>query len=206
MKKFSAKTLNDCLVKAANELKCDQTEMTYEIIEEKKGILGIGSSVTITAYCNEDIKEFIFEYLGEYFTEMNLETEIEISLTTEGFKVILNAENNAILIGKNGQTLQALNNVVRGACNNTFKKRINVYIDINNYKQDRYGKVKAIARRVAKTVQKTKVTAKLDPMPSDERKIVHQYLGKMANIRTESMGEGAERHLTIVYDENKVIE
>lgn len=206
MKKYTAKTLEELLNHAAKDKGVDTSELTYNVTEEKKGILGIGTSITAEVYCMNDVKEFVFNYLGEFFTELNQEIEIEILQQTEGFKVMLNAENNAILIGKNGQTLQAINTVVKSAVNSTFKKRFHILVDINNYKIDRYAKVKSIARRVAKTVQKTKVTAVLDPMPNDERKVIHQYLGEMPNIRTESEGEGHARHLKIIYDPAKQIE
>ncbi|MEG0076513.1 Jag family protein [Anaerorhabdus sp.] len=203
MKKYTAKTLDELLKNASNEKHVDVSELTYFITEEKKGILGIGTSVSADVYCMNDVKEFIFNYLGEFFTELNQEIEVEIIQQPDGIKVMLNAENNAILIGKNGQTLQAMNTVLRGAVNSTFKKRIPTLIDINNYKTDRYAKVKAMAKRIARTVQKTKVEAVLDPMPNDERKVIHQFLGEMDHIKTESEGEGSHRHLKIMYDENK---
>lgn len=203
MKKYTAKTLDELLKNASNEKHVDVSELTYFITEEKKGILGIGTSISADVYCMNDVKEFIFNYLGEFFTELNQEIEVEIIQQPDGIKVMLNAENNAILIGKNGQTLQAMNTVLRGAVNSTFKKRIPTLIDINNYKTDRYAKVKAMAKRIARTVQKTKVEAVLDPMPNDERKVIHQFLGEMDHIKTESEGEGSHRHLKIMYDENK---
>ncbi|SJZ45321.1 protein jag [Anaerorhabdus furcosa] len=203
MKKYTAKTLDELLKNAANDKHVEINDLTYFVTEEKKGILGIGTSVSADVYCMDDVKEFIFNYLGEFFTELNQEIEVEIVRQNDGFKVMLNAENNAILIGKNGQTLQAMNTVLRGAVNSTFKKRIPTLIDINNYKTDRYAKVKAMAKRIARTVQKTKVEAVLDPMPNDERKVIHQFLGEMDHIKTESEGEGNHRHLKIMYDENK---
>lgn len=203
MKKYTAKTLEELLNHAARDKGVEVSELTHFITEEKKGILGIGTSVTAEVYCMNDVKEFVFNYLGEFFTELNQEIEIEILQQPEGFKVMLNAENNAILIGKNGQTLQAINTVVKSAVNSTFKKRFHILVDINNYKLDRYAKVKSIARRVAKTVQKSKVTATLDPMPNDERKVIHQYLSEMPNIKTESEGDRQARHLKIMYVSSK---
>ena len=76
-------------------------------------------------------------------------------------------------------------------------------MDINNYKTDRYDKIKGIAYRVAKSVQKSHVSATLDPMPSDERRVIHNFLSEMANIRTESEGDGRGRRVKIIYDANK---
>jgi len=93
--------------------------------------------------------------------------------------------------------------VLKAAVNATFKKRINVVVDVNHYKEDRYKKVKAIARREAINVAKTHVDCELDPMPNDERKVIHQYLQDFKNVSTVSIGEGNKRHLCIKYTPEK---
>ncbi|MFV0478966.1 MAG: protein jag [Anaerorhabdus sp.] len=203
MTSYTAKTLEDLLQQASKDKGIDIQLLNYHILEEKKGLLGIGSSITAEVYSNDDIKEFLFTYLGNFFTNINQDIEIEISSQDKGFKILLNGENNAILIGKGGQTLQSITAVTRSAVSAHFKSRINVLIDINNYKVDRYAKVKSIAKRVAISVQKSKISASLDPMPNDERKVIHQYLEEFDNIKTESEGEGSRRHLKIIYVPNK---
>ncbi len=200
MKNYTAKTLADLLKVAATEKNVAVEDLSYFVTEEKKGLLGLGTSVTADVYCLNDVKEFIFEYLGNFFTNLNQDIEIEILQTGDAFKVMLNAENNAVLIGKNGQTLQAINTVVKSAANSEFKRRFQILVDINNYKESRYEKVIAMAKRIAKTVQRTHITATLDPMPNDERKAVHQALTDMPNIKTESEGEGSNRHLKIMFE------
>lgn len=132
-----------------------------------------------------------------------MEVEVECVKDDYQYKVQLNAENNAILIGKNGQTLQDINTVVKAAASSEFKKKVMVLTDINGYKENKYVKECSAALRIAKTVQKTKVDAVLDPMPNDERKAIHTYLANMPRIRTISEGEGKDRRLKIVYDANK---
>ena len=114
-----------------------------------------------------------------------------------------NAENNAILIGKNGKTLSAFNTILRGAVNSEFRKRIDVLVDVNNYKEDRYHRLASAAKRTAKQVQRSHVDASLDPMPNDERKVIHKTLNNWHNIRTESEGEGSDRHVVIKYVEDE---
>ncbi len=201
MKKYTAKNLDEALALIIKEQNCKKEDITYEVVEESKHFLGIGNSITISAYTNQDIKDFIFDYLGSYFTNLNQEVAIEIILEKDLFKVILDAENNAIIIGKGGQTLRAISTVLKAATNNTFKKRVNIVVDINNYKEDRYRKVKSIANRVAKEVAKTHIDAALDPMPNDERKVIHEFLSKREHIKTESEGDGSQRHLVIKYVE-----
>ena len=203
MKKYEGKNLEDLLKEVAKEKGCEVEELSYYVLEEKAGLLGIGKQVIAEVYSLDDVKDFIYEYLRTFFDGLELDVDITVNRNLDSFKVMLNAENNAMLIGKNGTTLQAINIVVRAAANAEFKRRFIVLVDINNYKADRYDKIKHLAKRVAQTVQKTRVSAKLDPMPNDERKVIHQYLSEMHNIRTVSEGEGNYRYLRIFYDENK---
>jgi len=202
MNHYTGKTLEEALKNAAEDKGCTPEELTYFVTEEKKGVLGIGNSTGIDAYCMNDVKEFLFDYIGNFFTDIDEDIEVGIETRDEGLIVRLNAENNAVLIGKMGKTLAALNTVVRGAVNNEFRKRIDVLVDVNEYKEDRYRKVRSMAKRIAKQVQRTHVDAELDPMPNDERKAIHKVLNEWHNIHTESEGEGRDRHVCIRYAED----
>lgn len=210
MKKYTGKTVDDVLNEIVRTQECKKEDITYTVVEETKHLFGIGNSVTIEAYTPQDVKEFIFDYLGAYFTELNQEVSIEIivspSKEKEGelvYRIILDAENNAIVIGKNGQTLRAITTVLKAAVNATFRKRMNIVVDVNHYKEDRYKKVKAMAARVAKEVRRSHIDAELDPMPNDERKVIHQYLQDFKGVTTVSVGEGAKRHLVIKYQKEE---
>ena len=111
----------------------------------------------------------------------------------------INSERNPILIGTGGKTLQAFNELTRLAVSAHFKHRYRVLLDVGGYKEERYEKVARIARREAKSVQKTKGSAKLNPMTPDERRIVHNALNGMPHITTESEGEGGNRAVVIKY-------
>ena len=200
---YTAKNLDDALREACIKKDCRIDELTYNVLEENKGFLGIGSSVKIEAYCLNDVKEFLFDYLGNFFTNANIECSVEIFQKDDSFTIMLDAENNAVLIGKNGKTLQAINTVVKSAVNSEFKRKFKILVDINNYKQERYSKLKSMAIRIAKNVSRTKVDASLDPMSNDERKVIHQALANLKHIKTESEGEGLNRHLVIKYVDHK---
>lgn len=203
MERYVGKNREEALANAAKAKGCTVEELTYNVLEEKQGIFGLGSKVEIEAYFDGDIAKFIVDYLNTYFEGINMNVEVTCAKEDYYFKAELNAENNAILIGKNGKTLQDINTVVKAAASSKFKKRVIVVTDINGYKEEKYHKECAMALRVAKTVQRTKVNATLDSMPNDERKVVHSYLVNMPKIRTVSEGEGKDRHIVIVYDANK---
>ncbi|QIK69077.1 KH domain-containing protein [Erysipelothrix sp. HDW6C] len=203
MKQYTAKNLDDLLKQVANEKNVNPDELVYYVIEEKSGFLGIGASVTAEVYALSDVSDFVKAYLQTFFDGMGQAVEISVEQSKSNIRIAINAENNAILIGRGGKSLEGLNLLVKNAVNAQFKRRFFVSLDINNYKNERYQKLKAMAKRIAKQVQRTKVDATLDPMPNDERRTIHKELTEFPNIRTVSEGSGRNRHLKIVYDPNK---
>ena len=96
----------------------------------------------------------------------------------------------------------SITNFIKAAVNAKFKKRIDILIDVNHYKSDRYYKLRGMAKRIGKQVQRDHVKVALDPMPNDERKVIHKALNEWHNIKTESEGEGSNRHVCISYVED----
>lgn len=204
MKEYTGKTIEDILEIAGKEKGVSVDELNYFIKEEKEGLIfNLGKKVVAEVYSEKDVVNFLKNYLDTFFNGLDLKVDVDITKDNDCFRILLNADNNAILIGKNGQTLEAINSVLKGAASSQFRKRYHILVDINNYKTDRYDKIKGIAYRVAKSVQKSHVSATLDPMPSDERRVIHNFLSEMANIRTESEGDGRGRRVKIIYDANK---
>ncbi len=203
MKNYQAKTLEEILEQAAEDYGCDTSSLLYNVLEEKDGILGIGKSITAEVFTMDDVKEFLFDYMGDFFTGIDLDLECAIEEKDNAFIVNLNADNNAVLIGKMGKTLSAFNTVIKAAVNAKFKKRIDILIDVNHYKSDRYYKLRGMAKRIGKQVQRDHVKVALDPMPNDERKVIHKALNEWHNIKTESEGEGSNRHVCISYVEDQ---
>lgn len=202
MKRYSAKNLDELLNNAAQEKGVSTEDLTYYIVEEKQGFLGFGTEVIAEVYAQQDVLDFLKEYVEKFLHHYDSEATVTVTKERELIRISIDASNNAILIGKNGQTLQAINTVVKGAVNSKFKHRFQLVVDINDYKKERYEKVRQMAKRIAKNVEKTKIAAVLDPMPNDERKVVHQALSKMRNIKTESEGDGRNRRLRIFFDQN----
>ena len=202
MKNYQAKTLEEIIEQAAEDYGWDTSSLMYNVLEEKDGILGIGKSITAEVFTMDDVKEFLFDYMGDFFTGIDLDLECAIEEKDNAFIVNLNADNNAVLIGKMGKTLSAFNTVIKAAVNAKFKKRIDILIDVNHYKSDRYYKLRGMAKRIGKQVQRDHVEVALDPMPNDERKVIHKALNEWHNIKTESEGEGSNRHVCISYVED----
>ena len=203
VKVYTGKNLDDLLKSVAAEKGVAVEELTYTVKEEKAGFLGIGGKVEAEVYCSKDIEAFLKAYLERFFENIEMQAEVTVKNDDGFYRIQINAENNAVLIGKNGTALQSLNTIVKAAASSEFRKRVGVLIDINGYKQEKYHKVCALAMRVAKDVRRTKTDAILDPMPADERKAIHNHLADMDCITTESEGEGNHRRLKIMYTPDK---
>lgn len=201
MEKFTGKTVEEAVSRACAAMEVTESELFYTVTYEKKTLFT--KKVEIEAYCMKTVEQFIVNYLTTVLTDMQFENEVTTKIVDGRIMVNLNTNNNSILIGKGGVILRAINTLVKTAVSNTFKKRIELSVDINGYKQDRYKKVAHMAQRLGRSVQKNRVDVKLDPMPGDERKIIHQTLANMNYVRTESFGEGRNRYLTIIYDASK---
>ena len=201
MKFFVGKTVEEALAKASEELNSPVENITYEVINETKSLLGLKKKVEISAYTDAMIIEFVQNYIKDIIEALGLEVSLATKYEDGFIRIKISTNHNSILIGKNGRTLQALNQVVRCATNFTFKKRVRILLDINDYKEEKYAKLASIAKREAIRVSKTKITAVLDPMTADERRAVHNAIANFKNVKTISEGEAKNRHITIVYEE-----
>ncbi len=196
MKKYQAKTVDEAVNLAAQELGILPSEVNFAIHEEKKGIF---KKVTIEVYELSDAIEFAEGYLKNVTAALGIVAETTTVLKDDIIHISLNSDHNPILIGKNGKTLQALNELTRLAVSSKYKKRFRILLDINDYKDGKYSRVAFAARRAAKEVQKTKMDATLEAMPADERRVVHNALTNFSHIKTESAGEGNHRAVVIKY-------
>ncbi len=200
MKIYEGKTLDDVIQHACQDLGITPDELTYEIIEEKKGLFS--KKVVIECYCESMVQEYLENFVRKTLTNMEFQVETVSYIQNGRIYCNINSDNNSILIGKNGVILRAFNFIVRQAVQNEFKKRFEISLDINGYKENRYKKVSAMAKRLGKQVLRTKIAVKLDPLPADERKVVHQTISDFnKHLKTESQGEGKERFTTISYVE-----
>ncbi len=197
MKQFEGKTLEDVLSTACSELNVSQDQLHYNVIEEKKGLFS--KKVVIECYTYDLVQDYMKDYITRILNDMEFEVEIVTFVQDNRVYCNLNTDNNSILIGKNGVVLRTLNFIVKHAVNTEFKERIEISLDINGYKEARFKKVQAMGRRIGKQVQRSHIDVKLDPMPADERKVMHQVIAEMDHLRTESSGEGKNRFITIYY-------
>ncbi|MBE6132452.1 MAG: KH domain-containing protein [Erysipelotrichaceae bacterium] len=194
--KYIGATKEEALENAAQDQGVSVNELVYEVIGENE------ACVQIEVYEIVDIIEYAQTYLKEAIESIGIDCRVTPSLKDDIIHLKVDSNHNSILIGKNGKTLQSLNELTRIAVSNHFKKRYRILLDINGYKNDKYDRLCKMARRIGHEVQKTKTNVTLDPMPADERRVIHNTLTNMPNIKTESTGFGKQRQIQVIYVES----
>jgi spoIIIJ-associated protein len=146
--------------------------------------------------------EILTEVLRLMGIQAVVETKLGHELAEEGEappKVLnITGEDLGILIGRRGETLRALQYLVRLMVSHRLKRWTNLVVDVENYLLRRQRSLESLAQRVAEQAVRTGHTQSLEPMPAYERRLVHIALRKHPKVTTQSVGEGEKRKVTIV--------
>ena len=177
-----------------NNLSLDDVVYTTK---ENKGKLFKGNTVTVTVVKKEELYNVTKEYLKELIEGLGLEVNFEIQKKDDVNILKIYSNRNAILIGKNGQTLRALEILVKQMLQAKYNINFKVILDVENYRQKRQRNLEFLAKKTAKEVARTKVEVHMDNMNAYERRIIHNVLTDFKGIKTESEGEEPNRHIVI---------
>lgn len=194
---IEGKNIEEVKSKAIKMFKEPEEKLTFEVKNEKKGFLGIGSFVTVEVSLNVNAAEEGQNFLKKVISEMGIEAKIEMINDNEEVKYNIFSNSNPLLIGRGGSTIDALQYLTRIVISKYTDKRIICIVDVGEYKQKRKMQLEILATKVAKEVAVTKIEIKLDPMNSYERRVVHAKLSEWRDVYTESVGQEPDRCLVI---------
>lgn len=198
-------TIEQAVQNALQQLSSTQDEVEINVIEDgKKGFLGIFGSKPAKVHVikKKNLVEKSLDYLKGIIECLDETSEIDVEYSDGKDPQLLftiKGEKVALVIGKRGNTLNALQFLVQTFVNRQSKQLIHVVVDAENYRLKRKEALEILAKRTAQTVAKTKKAVSLEPMPSFERKIIHHILTDMPNISTKSVGQDPYRQLVIEY-------
>ncbi len=118
----------------------------------------------------------------------------------EAPSVMLDVQGNDLgaLIGRKGETLAALQYIARLILSKSLNESVNLIVDVEGYRQRREQQLRRMAQRMAEQALQRQRTLSLEPMPASERRIIHLELRDHPGVRTESVGEGDRRKVTII--------
>ncbi|MGN8647655.1 RNA-binding cell elongation regulator Jag/EloR [Gracilibacillus sp. HCP3S3_G5_1] len=217
MRKITAtgQTVEEAVQSALRQLNITEDQAKVEVIDEgKKGLLGLFGSkpaiVKVTeaepqvekssvekVQADEDpvkkIQQYVENIISEFQVDVKVRTEVEQNIVT----VQLSGEKIALLIGKRGQTLNAIQYLAQLAMHQYAEKYYTVIVDAEGYRDRRKETLYTLAERLADRASKTKKDVKIEPMPSYERKIIHTALQQRADVETVSQGTEPNRYVVI---------
>ena len=193
--RYTGKTKEEAINNAKIELQELESDLYIKEIEVKSGLFNKKAEIEVIR--KSDVAEYVKELVKEIINNMGLNCNLEVKKRENGLNITIVSENNSILIGKNGRTLDSLTSIIKHSIYNEIGEYYPFVLDVGEYKQAREQRLERMAKKVAREVAYTKVPAKLDPMNSYERRIVHSILADNKKVTTESEGEEPNRCVVI---------
>jgi len=197
--KKSAKTVEFAIEEALRTLMIARDEAEVEIIDVgSKGFMGLGARPAQVKVSIRHNPERIAEaFIKEMGMAMGVLIGVKTTLSEKQLDIVLTGDNMGILIGKRGQTLDAIQYLVSLAVNKGKAPYLNVVIDSENYRKRRKEILEHLAHNLAKKVKNTKKPVTLEPMNTFERRIIHSALQSDKQVATYSEGADPFRNIVI---------
>ncbi len=185
----------------------DETSKT-EFVEDNKQTTVNQSEVSSETVATEvqsklDVNEAIKAYIEQYLNSMNIEATVTVEKAENDERLTfrINSDNNGVLIGKNGATIEALNTMAKQysiiLAEQNKEKKVLFNVRVADYKSTRDVQLEILAVKSAKKVVRYGMPVKLQPMNSYERRIVHARLAGFRGVKTLSEGEKPNRFVVI---------
>lgn len=194
------RTVDEAVAAALKTLKAKKEEVEIEVLEEgSKGFLGLLGSrqARVRVVVRESPEKLIKEFLDRILQDMNMDVGIEIKPREGYYFVNFYGKHLGILIGRRGETLDALQYLCNLAVNRRLKNRVKIIIDIEGYRKKREQTLVNLARRLSAKVKETGNKIVLEPMNPHERRIIHTALQNERDICTSSEGQEPNRKVVI---------
>lgn len=231
----TGKTVEEAIQNGCKKLKKQDFECDIEVLEEaKKGFLGLGRTdakvkLTIKSPNETEFEQFAEEvnlkdtekenekseiavkYLTDILNKMNIEDySIKTVISQKGIKLVIDGKNLGILIGRHGETLDALQYLVSLVCNKIDSDYCRITLDCGNYRANREETLKELSRKLSEKAKRTGRVQILEPMNPYERRLIHAVVSNIEGVSSKSKGEEPYRKVIIIpndkhYNYNKRI-
>ena len=206
VREFSGKTVEEALTAATMELGMASSQLNYEVIEEgSSGFLGMFKKpamirVSWEIVVEKSLTEKAQDFCDELFKAMKVETKTAIDYQEEEkvMNIDLSGPNMGILIGKRGQTLDALQYLISLFVNKESEEYIRVKLDTENYRERRKATLEKLAKKIAYSVKRNRKAIALEPMNPYERRVIHSALQNDRYVCTKSEGEEPYRKVVVM--------
>ena len=153
---------------------------------------------------NDEKAQAIRTFLTGLLEQMECPADIHVYLPEKGrYKVILEGKNLGALIGRRGETLDAIQQLTSYSVNRSGGGRVRIQLDAENYREKREQSLQHLAHKVAGKVVKYRRSVTLEPMTASERHVIHTALQEVPGVTTYSTGTEPNRRIIVAYDREK---
>ncbi len=200
----TGKTVEEAVSEALKELNITRDEAEIEVIEEgSRGFLGMfgAKEAVVNVKKKFDPEKTAKTFLKEMFIAMGLIVNIDTNLKEKQLEIKISGDDMGIIIGKRGQTLDAIQYLVNLVVNKGTAPYISVTLDTENYRERRKETLESLAFNLAKKVKHTGKNVVLEPMNPYERRIIHSALQNDRYVTTYSEGDEPYRNVVIALKE-----
>jgi spoIIIJ-associated protein len=204
----SAKTEEEAVSSALEQLGVSRDEVSVEILERaKSGFLGLGASpalVRVSYEVQDTQRDKVENFLRGLLERMGTEAEIEITQREDGgIDVNLSGSGMGAIIGRRGETLDAIQHLVNYSVNRGSEKRLHINVDAENYRAKREESLVHLAEKMAAKAVKYRRSMALEPMNSYERHVIHTALQDYPGVSTASIGVEPNRRVVVNYEKTE---
>ena len=195
---FSGSNIEEIKKEALEKLNLNESEVIFVIDNySKKGLLK-KENYQLKVYKLTDIVVYIKEYIQELLTKMGIKINSFIDNSKDNqINLTINSDKDALLIGKEGKNLKALELVVKQHIHNLINSYPYLILNVGNYNERHELYLQNLAKKIANEVKKTRQEVIMDNMNSYERRIVHNALANIKGVTTISEGEEPNRHIIV---------
>lgn len=202
----TGRTVQEAIDNGLKELNVDRDRVETSVLEvPQKGFLGIlGSKLAkVEITVKEDVEQIAKDFLGKILGQMHIEADIETKLEDDVLHIEIQGKNMGIIIGRRGETLDALQYLTSLTINKGKDQYTRVVLDTENYRSKREKTLQQLAERLARKVERTNKKVMLEPMNPYERRIIHSHLQDHPKVSTYSEGEDPYRKVVISLKSHK---
>ena len=195
---FSGSNIEKKKKEALEKLNLNESEVIFVIDNySKKGLLK-KENYQLKVYKLTDIVVYIKEFIQELLTKMGVKINSFIDNSKDNqINLTINSDKDALLIGKEGKNLKALELVVKQHIHNLINSYPYLILNVGNYNERHELYLQNLAKKIANEVKNTRQEVIMDNMNSYERRIVHNALANIKGVTTISEGEEPNRHIIV---------
>jgi len=197
---ITARTVDEAAKQAAEEFNVSLDRIKIEVIEEpSKGFLGILGSkqARIRATLEEDKQGRTQAFIEEVTLQMGIKTSVITEENDDYVRMTLSGGNLGSIIGRRGETLDALQYLANLVANKQGGERKKIILDAEGYRKRREDTLNTLAKRLADRVKRSGQPVVLEPMNPQERRVIHTALQNDTRVQTLSEGEEPYRKVVI---------